>query len=111
VRFVLSIDWGTSTDIATTCTVGTTTVTPALECFLVPKDASDYPDLGFAKTVLEDIAPITQTGVYTYQPPRGNTYTRIIQEFVNNAATSPLPRWTLRSSKWCSARHRTSSTT
>jgi hypothetical protein len=87
VRFVLSIDWGTSTDIATTCTVGTSTVTPALECFLVPKDASDYPDLGFAKTVLEDIAPITQTGVFTYQPPRGNTYTRIIQEFVHNAST------------------------
>lgn len=83
VRFMLSIDWGAATDLATTCTVTSATVTPALECFLVPKDPQDYPDLGFAKTVLEDIAPVTQTGVFSYQPPRGNTYTRIIQEFVN----------------------------
>jgi hypothetical protein len=93
VRFTLNIDWGATADIATsvTNTTITATVTPALECFLVPKDEDDYPDLGFAKTVLEDIAPLTQSGVFSYQPPRGNTYTRIIQEFVNNPSSVNTP--------------------
>jgi hypothetical protein len=94
-RFTLSIDFGTTADLwsATTGTVTLTNVQviPALECFLVPDDDNAQPDMSLAKTVLEDIKQVTATGTFVYEPPRGNTYTRFIQEFVNGPTTAYVP--------------------
>ncbi len=96
VRFTMSIDWGSATDLFTAATAAQVTlsnvsVTPYLQLFQVPQEDTNQPDLSLAKTVLEDILPITGTGVFNYQPPRGNTYTRLIQEFVNGPTTGYLP--------------------
>jgi hypothetical protein len=90
VRFTLSIDWGSTSNLwsaSTAATLSNVTVTPYLELFLVPREDKDQPDLSLAKTVLEDIRPITQAGIFSYEPPRGNTYTRVIQEFVDKPST------------------------
>lgn len=95
VRFTLSIDWGSTTDLwsatAGTVTLSNVQVIPYLQLFLVPREDQDQPDLSLAKTVLEDIRPITQSGTFAYEPPRGNTYTRIIQEFVDKPGALYAP--------------------
>ena len=96
VRFTLSIDWGAPSDLFTAATAAQVTlsnvqVTPFLEQYLVPGEDANQPDLSLAKTVLEDLLPITGIGKYAYQPPRGNTYTRILQEWVNGPTTAYVP--------------------
>ncbi len=94
VRFTLSIDWGQVTDLSA-ATTGTVTiaasVTPHLEQYLVPQEDSNQPDLSLAKTVLEDIRSVpAQSGTFSYEPPRGNTYTRLIQEWIDGTTPSPF---------------------
>lgn len=91
VRFTLSVDWGTGTDLysanGATCTFSNVQLVPQLTLYHVPADPQDQPDLAFAKTVLEDIQTITAAGVQTYRPLMGNTYTRIIHELINGGTT------------------------
>jgi hypothetical protein len=92
VRFTLSINWGTVGQIGTSesgITFSNAQVIPALELFLVPQEDTNQPDLSLAKTVLEDTQPITGAGVFQYSPPRGNTYTRLIQYFADGATGNP----------------------
>ncbi len=92
VRFTLSINWGTVGNIGTAETGVTFTnaqVIPALELYLVPQEDTNQPDLSLAKTVLEDSQPITGAGVFQYVPPRGNTYTRLIQYFADGSTHQP----------------------
>ncbi len=99
VRFTLEITWGDAATangglwsaITGTITAGTITVTPQLELYHLPASSDDDPNLAFAKTVIEDTKAFTGTGDQTYNPPMGNIYNRIIQEWVNGGAAPFSP--------------------
>jgi hypothetical protein len=91
VKFTLEITWGTFTDVWSTASNGTfsnVTITPSVELFHLPADQHDDPDLLFAKTVIEERKDVVSSGGdFVYNPILGNTYNRVIMEFVNNQST------------------------
>ena len=69
----------------------TGTITPSLEFYHLPSRQQDYPLMKYLKQVVEDIKVIPGTGDFVYQPPTGNLYTRVLQEFVNKASGAFVP--------------------
>lgn len=94
VRFTLSIDWGTITNLysATTGTVtlSNVTATPQLVMFAIPDSEVNYPDLRFTHNWVEETPPLN-TLAYTFRPKLGNIYLRIIEEFINPVSSNNLP--------------------
>lgn len=72
--FQVSIEFAPDTSVASTVTVGTTTVTPTVIWFTLPAEPKNYPPLNVIHQILEDTQAVSASGDATYQFPKGNTY-------------------------------------
>jgi hypothetical protein len=93
VRLYLDITLGTQSDICGTVSgVSLTpafTVSTAVEFFSVDDANPVLPNLGYVRTLIEEIYPFASTGDIVYQPPRGNVYIGLGLQFVNNGSAIP----------------------
>jgi hypothetical protein len=88
VQFQLEIQWGTVTDLYTT--TGTVTLTnvqaiPEIEIFHLPENFDDDPDLGFARNIIEELTPFTNTGDVPYVAPLSHIYMKLLHMVENNS--------------------------
>jgi hypothetical protein len=88
-RINLEITTGNAGDVhAITGVTVTPTVTfyTAPEFYSVPAFAESQPNLAYAHTLLEETAPINNTGDVIYRVPPGNTYIKLFGILENNGA-------------------------
>ncbi len=88
VRYTVEITWGTVTDLFSAgsgnITLSGVTVTPTLEFAHLPSNPKNFPVLQYVNQVIEQSQSVLATGDFTYLPPTGNLYYRLISEFSNN---------------------------